>query len=96
MNVTMQTLSNLTKKQIRYWCFRFNAESTNGTSAAGSPDGLKLHFEQLPWFPGWKNYGVTWDVDPKNSLDIKPLKESLVDAWNNEAIGLARDLPIVK
>lgn len=89
-------LSNLTKRQIRYWCFRFHSESTAGTVATDAPDGLKVHFEGLPWFPGWKSYGVTWDVDPKNTLDIKPLKQSLVDVWNHEAIGLAREFPTAK
>ena len=89
----MQTLSNLNRKQIRYSCFRLATEANGGAVAEGLPEGLKEHFEELPWFSGWKNYGITWDVSAETPLTMIPLKLSLEKAWEMEALGFSRELP---
>lgn len=90
---TQPNLNDLSRHDIRYWCFRFHTESTGTVSAEGSPEGLREHFENLMWFPGWNKFGVSWDVHAKNPLDIVPLKRSLEAAWNAEALALTRELP---
>jgi hypothetical protein len=89
-------IKTLKPRDIRYWCCRLHTESTGGSNAVDDPNfptGVKEHFEKLPWFPGWTKYSITWDVNPDNPLDMIPLKISLVDAWNQEIFGLAKDLP---
>ena len=78
------SLNELNRKQIRYWCFRFYTESTGGDKAVGAPVGLKEHFESLDWFSDWKSFGIKWDVRPENPLDMVPLKQSLESQWNME------------
>ncbi len=89
----MDSLLSLGRRKIRYWCFRLHTESIGAAKADGCPDGLREHFENHMWFPGWKKFGVSWDVSPQNPLDIIPLKKSLESVWNSEAMSSARDLP---
>ncbi len=89
----MSNLSELSRRQVRYWCFRLHTESIGAAKADGCPEGLREHFEAHMWFPGWKKFGISWDVHPDNPLDIVPLKRSLESTWNAEALASARDLP---
>jgi len=86
-------LSNLTKRQVRYWCFRFKTEADGIRSAEGAPEGLKRHFESLEWFTSWKDFTVTWDVVESSPLQIRPLKESAEKIWNRVLEENAKELP---
>jgi hypothetical protein len=76
-------MDTLSRRQVRYWLFRFHTEATGGDRATGAPKGLKREYEKHPHFGGWDQYGVTWDVadDPKV---IVPLRYSLLQQWNSE------------
>ena len=90
----MQSLSSLGRRKIRYWCFRLHTESIGAAKADGCPEGLREYFETHMWFLGWNKFGITWDVAEKDPLEIVPLKKSLEDTWNSEAMKLAKELPI--
>jgi len=76
-------LDEMTRRQIRYWLFRFRTETEeNGASAEGSPEGLREKFEDMEWFQNWENFGITWDVHDEDFFRIVPLKQSLSDQWN--------------
>ena len=84
----------MTRRQTRYWFFRFQTElEEGGTSANGAPTGLKQHYEAHPHFGGWKSFGVTWDLDKKDLEVIVPLRYSLESEWNREVSASARELP---
>lgn len=89
----MDSFKSIGRRKIRYWCFRLYTESIGAAKADGCPEGLREHFEAHMWFPGWKNFGITWDISPTNNLDIAPLKQSLETSWNNEALKTAKELP---
>src|SRR3990167_7915992 len=74
-------MNNLTKRQIRYWCFRFRTESEGGSLASGAPEGLKIHFESLEWFSSWKEFSLIWDVKEESPLEIIQLKENAEKVW---------------
>jgi len=81
-----------TRRRVRYWFFRFRTEVTGGAPATGAPRGLRAKWEADPYFGGWENFGVTWDLDVEGTR-IVPLRHSLEQTWNNEAWANARDLP---
>lgn len=56
------SIFKLPRRKVRYWLFRFRNEAVEGTKADGAPPGLKKHFESLPQFSSWENFGVTWDL----------------------------------
>jgi len=85
----------MTRRQIRYWFFRFRTElEPDGASAEGAPEGLKEKYESHPYFGGWDNFGVTWDLDTDDTERIVPLRFSLEQQWNTEIASLARTLPL--
>jgi len=55
-------ISDLPRRKVRYWLFRFRNEVIEGVSSNGAPPGLKKHFENLPQFTGWEDFGVRWDL----------------------------------
>lgn len=75
-------LEELPHRKVRYWLFRFRTECDKGVSAAEAPEGLKIKFENLEWFQGWENFGISWDVHADDCFRIVPLKQSLDDDWN--------------
>jgi len=73
----------MTRRQLRYWLFRFKTETEeDGVSAEGSPEGLREKFEDMEWFQGWANFGITWDVHLEDFHRIIPLKKSLAEQWD--------------
>ena|SRR3989344_4561556 len=74
-------MDKLTKRQVRYWCFRFRTEDEGGAKADGAPRGLKNHFEDLEWFSDWKDFSLIWDVKEDSPLEIRRLKENAEDEW---------------
>ena len=88
-------LKQLTKKQVRYWCFRFKNEFEGGCDANDAPEGLKEYFETHDYFLGWDKFNgsLGWDVNFNSPLDIVPLKVGGMEAWNKELSKNAIDLP---
>src|SRR3990167_10104278 len=74
-------MDKLTKRQIRYWCFRFRTEVEGGAPASGAPAGLKKHFEDMEWFSAWKDFSLVWDVKEDSPLEIRRLKENAKEVW---------------
>ncbi len=83
----------LTKRQLRYWCFRFRSSETSAVDALGAPEGVREYYESLDWFPGWKTFGVTWDLHKDNPFLIVPLKEDPTAKWNADAFLSSKELP---
>lgn len=88
------TLQDLPRSKVRYWCFRFKTEEDGGADASDAPKGLKKLFEDMRWFTKWTEFGITWDVDENDAFDIVPLKTSLEEQWNTEAMASMRELPV--
>lgn len=86
-------MRGLTRRKLRYWCFRFHTEATGGASADEAPPGLREEVEAHPHFGGWDQFGVSWDFDPDDHTRIVPLRHSLLEQWNTQAWASARDLP---
>jgi len=85
----------MTRREIRYWFFRFKTEmEVGGASATDAPPDLKEHYESHPHFGGWEKFGMTWDLDEKDVEVIVPLRYSLEQEWNRQVAALARDLPV--
>ena len=87
----------MTRREIRYWFFRFRTElESDGASAEGAPEGLREQYENHPHFGGWDNFGVTWDLDSDDVDVIVPLRFSLEQQWNSEIASLAKPFPLPK
>jgi len=70
----LKKISDLPRKEVRYWLFRFRKEEIDSIPSNGSPKGLKEHFENLKGFKGWKYFAVRWDLPPGEPSDIVPLE----------------------
>ncbi len=91
-------MDKLTRRNIRYICFRLKTEALEGIEAVG--DGImehvaevKEHMADQSDFGGWEKFGVTWDVDEKAHLVVVLLKRSHESAWNKVVAKQAKDLP---
>src|SRR3990167_2444990 len=89
-------MNKLTKRQVRYWCFRFRTQYEGGVTADGAPIGLMAHFESLEWFSSWKEFSLTWDVKEDFPLEIKRLKENAEEEWKKVVEKNAKTLPVKK
>lgn len=88
------TLKALSRRNIRYWCFRFQTALRDTTSSLeGAPVGLKDHFEALDWFSTWETFAVQWDVGSDDPFSITPLREDPNTAWNTILLAEAKVLP---
>jgi len=85
-------MNNLTKRQIRYWCFRFRTEVEGGAPASGAPAGLKKHFEDIEWFSSWKDFSLVWDVKEDSPLEMIRLKENAEEVWRKVIEANAKEL----
>ena len=98
MSVTIQILLNmnkLTRKQIRYICFRIQTEK-NGGEKVGElkfADEVKEHIESQDCFGGWEKFAQTWDVDEKAPLVVVIRTISIQSEWNKIVEKEARELP---
>ncbi|MEX2010501.1 MAG: hypothetical protein WD874_01710 [Parcubacteria group bacterium] len=91
-------MDKLTRRNIRYICFRLKSEAQGGVKAVG--DGIMEHVEEVKEhmseqadFGGWDKFGVTWDVDEKAYLVVVTLRRSHESAWNKVIARKAKDLP---
>lgn len=72
---------SLTRRDIRYLCFRLKTEADGGPEAPELPQGFRETFEGQELFRGWAAFGVSWDVDQEDFWKIVILKESLARQW---------------
>lgn len=94
-------MNNLTRRNIRYICFRLQTEAEGGASAEPEETGimsyvteLKKHLEGQPEFEGWKKFAKTWDVDEKNPLVAVNRNSSIQNDWNKVLKDEAKVLPV--
>lgn len=93
-------MDQLTRRNIRYICFRIQAEVSGGVTAPIEPTGImqhveevKAHLEEQDGFGGWNRFGVTWDVDEKYPLVVVGRKSSIQTEWKKTLEKNAKDLP---
>lgn len=89
-------LENLTKRQVRYWCFRFQNANSGGASAKGAPAKLKGHFEQHQFFTllgGWSGFAKKWDIDTGDPLTVVARDKSIQQEWHETLVENAKVLP---
>ena len=92
-------MDKLTRRQIRYICFRLQIEAEGGNKA--QPDKLHLrfvdevkeHMESQEDFDGWKNFGKTWDVGDKAPLVVVTRMKSIQSEWNKILKEEAKEFP---
>ena len=90
------SLEKLTRRKVRYWCFRFLTEQVEGIDASDAPEGLKERFEEMEWFQGWKKFGVTWDIAEDDFFRIVPRKTSIHQDWDKVIMSKFPVLPLEK
>lgn len=98
---TQLNIEDLTRRQIRYICFRLQTEAGGGSAAASEEQGImqyvdlvKKHIESQDDFGGWKMFAKTWDVDEKSPLVVVKRTSSIYSDWNNVMKKEAKDLPV--
>lgn len=96
----MTKIEDLTRRQIRYLCFRLQTEIDGGNKATQETEGtmsfvglIKEHMEDQDEFGGWKNFAKTWDVDHKSPLVTVKRSNSIHSEWNRVLRKLAQELP---
>ncbi len=96
-------MKDLTRRNIRYICFRLQTEAEGGASATPEETGImsyvdevKEHLESQAEFGGWKKFAKTWDVDEKAQLVAVNRSSSIQSDWNNVLKKAAKLLPVVK
>jgi len=86
----------MTRRQIRYWFFRFHAVAVGDDKSIttdDAPPGFSEEWEAHPYFGGWDKFGINWDLAPGSTSIIVPLRYSLESEWNREVSASARELP---
>ena len=89
-------IDKLSKREIRYWLFRFQNANNGGSPAKGAPPGLKKHFEEYGFFThlgGWSGFAKLWDVNPDAPLEVVPRDKSVIEEWNEVLVANAKELP---
>src|SRR5688572_20777725 len=99
----MEKITDLTRRQIRYICFRLMTETDGGSKALREKTGnMKLvdevrdHFETQDDFGGWSKFAKTWDVDEKAPLVAVLRTSSINSDWNNSIKDATAELPVSK
>ena len=96
-------MDKLTRRQIRYVCFRYQNEATGGVSVA-KVRGISLsvmkkiasHMVDQDGFDTWENFGKTWDVGEKAPLVVMTRTSSIQSEWNKSLKNESKELPIEK
>ncbi len=106
MNATTPTqlkIEDLTRRQIRYVCFRLQTEAEGGNAAKKENTGpmslvedIKKHMEEQEDFSDWSKFAKTWDVDEKSHLVVVNRRSSIYSDWNKilkeETIEIPKEL----
>jgi len=94
-------MDELTRRQIRYICFRLQTEDAGGAKAKIEKEGVmkyvgevRKHMEGQSEFDSWANFAKTWDVGDKSPLVVVVRKESIDTEWNKVLVEEAKELPI--
>lgn len=97
---TQPNMKELTRRQIRYICFRLQTEAEGGNLASQELTGvmnsvgkIKKHMESQDDFGGWKMFAKTWDVDEKSPMVVVKRVSSIYTDWNNVLKKEAKDFP---
>lgn len=97
---TQHNMDKLTRRNIRYICFRLQTEATGGTKAEKEDEGImqfvdevRGHMEEQEDFDGWNNFGKTWDVGEKSFLVAVLRKSSIQSEWDKVLKDEAKPLP---
>jgi len=93
-------MNELTRRQIRYICFRIQTEEAGGFQLdsegfLSSAPELKAHLEGQEDFGGWDKFAKTWDVDEKAPLVAVLRTSSIASDWNKEVEKTAKDVAVV-
>ena len=93
-------MKDLTRRQIRYICFRLQTEAEGSNKAAPEKTGImnlvdeiKEHIEMQEDFEGWKMFAKSWDVDQNSPLVVVKRNSSIYTDWNNVLKKEAKSLP---
>lgn len=93
-------MDKLTRRNIRYICFRIQTEVNGGAKAEKEKEGImqfvdevKEHMEEQEDFGGWDKFGKTWDVDDKSPLVAVNRTSSIQTNWNKILKKQAKKLP---
>lgn len=93
-------MDKLTRRNIRYICFRLQTEAEGGNNAKPEKTGamryvekVKKQMESQDEFGGWKKFGKTWDVDEKAQLVAVNRTSSIQTEWNKILKKQAKELP---
>ena len=93
-------MDELTRRKIRYICFRLQIEAEGGNKAKkdNGPlkfiDEIKEHMETQADFVGWEKFGKTWDVDEKAPLVVVIRTSSIQTEWDKVVEAEAKELPV--
>jgi len=93
-------MDELTRRQIRYICFRLQIEAEGGNKAKKDNGPLKFideireHMETQSEFGGWEKFGKTWDVDGKAPLVVVIRTSSIQTEWDKVVEAEAKELPV--
>lgn len=97
---TQLNMKDLTRRQIRYICFRLQNEAEGLSKAIPQKTGvmqyvdkIKEHMEEQDDFGGWKMFAKTWDVDEKSPLVVIKRTSSIYTDWNKILKKGAKDMP---
>ncbi len=92
---------DLTRRNIRYICFRLQTEATGGAKAKKEKEGImafvdkiKEHMEDQEDFGGWDKFAKTWDVDEKSPLVAVKRNSSIQTEWNKILKEETKELPV--
>lgn len=99
---TQLKITDLTRRQIRYICFRLQTQAEEGGPVASDNESgpmslageIKKHMESQDDFGEWKMFAKTWDVDEKSPLVVVKRTSSIYTNWNNILKKGAKDLPV--
>lgn len=84
----------MTRRETRYWLFRFATEAEGGANAADAPEGLRESYQDQQIFTfcgGWPAFGVKWDIDDDG--EVVAIEESLWTAWDKHCASVAKEMP---
>jgi hypothetical protein len=103
MNATTPTqlkLEDLTRRQIRYICFRLQTEFETGKTISVPKTGflslieeVKKHMEEQEDFSDWSKFAKTWDVDEKSHLVVVNRRSSIYSDWNKVLKEETKEIP---
>jgi len=69
------------RKKVRYQLYRLQSEA-NGISSSVSEEGFKELFEEHPFFEGWRNFSISWDVSMDDPYRIVHRHHSVLEEWD--------------